>query len=142
MIIGGLSEDMINVKNITYKNHPYITLNDLGYNQESEISATSKHGFIIKESISTYETAKDLGLTSKEYTFRSKQQALDYIDYLIQYPYEVISTKIEKQNDLYYGYYEDSLNTILIHKNNHIIIVTCSEHLNDKQIQTIKNFYQ
>ncbi len=141
MIAGGLFEDTLNVKEINYDKHPYIQLSDLGHNEQSVINTTSSHSFIIKNSYSTYESIDNIGLYTKEYDFNSVSQATKYVESLIKRPYEVISTKVEKKDDMYYGYYDDTLNTIILQKDNKVVIVTYSKPLTKQHIDTIRNFY-
>ena len=141
LIFGGLCEDMINIKDINYDHHPYIQFKDLGYNGQSEINTSSSHGFIIKNAYSTYEAQGDHVLYTKEYDFNSVKQAELYIETLIKRPSDIISTKIEKHDDMYYGYFNDTLNTVIFIKDHKVIIVTYSLPINDDMIKTIKNFY-
>lgn len=141
LIGGGLIEDSMNIKEFSYDSHPYINLSNFGFQDYDDKKTSSAHGFIIKNSYTAYQSINDIAIYTKEYDFNSAKQANRYIQSLIKRPYEVISTKIVQKDGMYYGYYNDTLNTIILNEDKKVIIVTYSEELNDEIIQTIKNFY-
>lgn len=142
MIAGGLTEDTLNVRSFSSESHPYLVLSDFGYDNKTEITTTSSHSFLIKDYYSINELSDEIGLVTKEYVFRSISQAESYIQSLVDNPADAISTHIEKVDNLYYGYYEDQLNTIIVPNENKVIILTCSDVFTDDMINTIKDFYK
>ncbi|MCD7840018.1 MAG: hypothetical protein LUG46_05240, partial [Erysipelotrichaceae bacterium] len=137
LIGGGLLEDFNNAHSFQYQNHPYLTLSDLNIDTTSETSTQSYTGFFSKHTYISLEVGEDDSiLYIKEYQFTSSSFADEYIN---EMTYD--SDYIQEDN-VTYIYDDETMNIILIKKDNTVTYVSYGFEPTDEQINTTISYYE
>ncbi len=141
-IIGGLIEDVMNIKTVTLEEHPLILMKDIGINKESELTYQSRSSFTVPHCYSSLESIDDnTMLLTKEYQLSSSTKAQKLFQELSKDPKRYLCTKVDIQDHVIYGYQKDILNTLVIQKEKSVIMLTMTFQPSSKQIQQIVDFY-
>lgn len=141
-ICSGLIEDTFNPKQFTSLDHPFITLQDLGINQKSELSTQKYSGFVVPHSYISLEETENDALYIKEYQLSSHQNAINLFNEFKITPSKYGANKIDENNNMILGYYNQDIVSIVILKNKSVIMIIPSFTLNSENITKIVDFYK
>lgn len=141
LITGGLIEDMFNVQSVSLNEHQFITLQDIGIKQVSQQTYQKRSSFTVPYCYSSLESTKEKDLFTKEYQFHSSSKAKDIWEQFSTDPQFYFCTKAKKKDHVIYGYREDTLTTLIILKNQSVIMLTTSFRLDENQVRQIIQFY-
>lgn len=143
LITGGLVEDTLNAKTFSLKEHPVLSLGDLGIDEDSELSYHQQSSFTVPHSYSMLEVGnEDSVLYVKEYVLRSQKSATKLYQDLYNNPDEYLCTSVSQKDQVIYGYYENDLTTLIIQNNKQITFVSVTFKLTQDQINTIIQYYR
>ena len=141
MMVGGLIEDTFNAQSFTPQEHPVVTLQDIGLNNKTEISSQKYSGFIVPHTYITLDKSKDYGLYIREYEYIHSEDTLKLFKQLHSFiQYGANNTKVK--DHVIYGYYDQDIVSLVIHKDQSIILIIPSFALSTSQIEDIISFYQ
>lgn len=141
LICGGLIEDTFNAKDFYQTDHPFITLQDLGINQKSEVSTQMYSGFVVSHSYISLEQTEQDALYIKEYQFQSSNQAENVFNQLKQTPSKYAAKEIKESSHIIYGYYENDIVSLVIHNQKSVIMIIPSFNFTIQQAQQVIDFY-
>lgn len=141
LVLGGLGEDVFNRQEISIQDHPTLTMKDLGMNQKSDISLHHQSSFVIPNSYTALEMVKDDILYIKEYHFHSQNAASQLFEDYKDDPKLYSCTTVKQDNNVLYGYTDQTLTALIIQKEKRIVLVSVSFTLNPQQIQSIIQYY-
>lgn len=142
LIAGGLIEDTFNAKEFTQQDHHFITLQDLHFTEQTELSTQKYSGFFIPHTYISLEQNDDQALYIKEYQLSNNQRAQDIFDELKQTPKNYAANRIETDNNIIYGYYNDDLVSLIIMHDTSVTMIIPSFNLTSDYTQDIISFYQ
>ena len=142
MMVGGLIEDTFNAQSFTPQEHPVVTLQDIGLNNKTEISSQKYSGFIVPHTYITLDKSKDYGLYIREYEYIHSEDTLKLFKQLQSTPIQYGANNIKVKDHVIYGYYDQDIVSLVIHKDQSIIFIIPSFALSTSQIEDIISFYQ
>lgn len=143
LFFGGLIEDTLNAKAFTPQDHSVISLNELGINEKTDFSGMVRSSFTVPHSYSSLEVTKEeKGLYVKEYQLRNEKSAKKLLNDFSKNPNQYYCSRVEKKENILYGYLDNILNTLILQKDKHVILVSLDEEITQKQVQIIINYYR
>lgn len=142
LIVGGLIEDSVNMKTFTLQEHPMLSLKDLNINSEFKSSYQKQSSFTVPTSYQYLEVANKSVLYTKEYHLSSKEKATQLLIDFQNNPKHSLCTRVEMKDNILYGYYENTLTTLIIQQENVIAFISFEMDITAEQIKTILNFYK
>lgn len=142
LIVGGLIEDSMNMKEFTLKDHQMLSLKDLNINDEFESSSQKHSSFTVPTSYQYLEVANETILYSKEYHLTSINKATQLLTDFQNNPKQYLCKRLEIKENIIYGYNQNTLTTLIIQKDNIIALVSFEMDITPMQIDKIINFYK
>lgn len=146
LIGGGMIEDVFNTKKISIEEHPILLLKELNQelnqSSEREFSYQSRSSFFVKKSYIALEVINnETALYTKEYDFSSTEKCQKVFEDYAKNPQFYSCTESRTDGQIIYGYINDYKNTLVIQKDQKMILVSSNFALSDLQIEKIIAYY-
>ena len=142
LIGGGFVEDTFNAQEFTLKEHPVLTIKDLGINDKSELSTLQHRSFTVPHSYSVLESTNQPMLYTKEYQLHSQKSAKQLMEDFKANPKQYYCTSVKEDHHILYGYQNQKLTTLIIQKENRVVLLSLSFTPTPQQIQKMINYYK
>ncbi|MEG0547239.1 MAG: hypothetical protein RR518_00465 [Coprobacillus sp.] len=142
LIAGGLVEDSMNAKTFTLQEHQMLTLKDLNMTLDYKSSTQKHHSFTVPTSYQYLEVAGETIIYTKEYHLSSSEKATQLMKDFQNNPKQYLCKSIKLKENIIYGYYDDTLTTLIIQKDNVVALISFEMDITQEQINTIINFYK